>query len=361
MLAAAGLNDDALLRTPFFTPCELALVIPFVSDEVRTLSQQVQRTWDREERFPCATASPGGSSVFGRAFGRPLLVLYYKYASTISQRRLWHSIVTNSTAFSTCFSGPLILDAGLSEESHPYTPGRAGPKMLGFGPNQMFFDLILRKPAALATRKVDYIFWFEIDVVPIRRGWLDALQAEVLGKCGAGEDFWVKGSLHHGALSPSDVRSWSWNQMMFISACAIYRFGSPAFERFLHRMLSHFPMIQAEEARRRGLTLPGRRDFSDLRVADSIYALGASPTDQNGRPVRLGLMQCFDCMIRWFLFYGALQEQHKHLMHKYLYTSVIYWHGFSSTNETLTAFRTNAHSAFLAHKPPGRLDAWLIR
>jgi hypothetical protein len=106
-----------------------------------------------------------------------LTILVHNIQWENQQRKLNDMYTALPTSIRRCFKNFEVLSAALSDETDNHTAG-----------SRAMFESVLSNDINLSPSPL-YIFLMEADAVPIRPGWLIALQ-----RACRGETFWVKGS-----------------------------------------------------------------------------------------------------------------------------------------------------------------------
>jgi len=241
----------------------LAVVRPVVASQAALLAAEIVR-WDEDpDAWPClaenASSRPSGSRFLDllglRLFGlaprdaRPVLVIYANKDLEGVKAGGVGEAVAQSRAVAQCFSATSYASANLDAEQdrYVYAPMQ---RETSAGTCNMFFPLFhppgeqqwqvedLQKvgppghdDVASALRGVDAFFYMEPDVVAVRRGWLDALEAQRVAMAEAGA--WVSGSPAAYPVRSRDVY-WSYEtNKRHLNGNALYRRGDACFLQFL--------------------------------------------------------------------------------------------------------------------------------
>lgn len=105
------------------------------------------------------------------------------------------------------------------------------------GPNYHFLSIFFSDEALVIRNSLDFIFYTELDVSPLKTGWVDRLLAEVLN-----ESFWVKGSgfdwhsLDHVSTIPQE-QSW----LGHLNFNALFNLQDKDFITFLRVVVEYEP------------------------------------------------------------------------------------------------------------------------
>lgn len=117
--------------------------------------------------------------------------------------------------YKTCFSNFSIsfLTVRMNEDTHTH------------GARLQFENILNKNVFISSTLQPQYILLMEVDLYPMREGWLDILQYRTLRS----DPFWVKGSIYLGEkIYPATPR----NVRYHINACAIYNVNDMEFTTF---------------------------------------------------------------------------------------------------------------------------------
>lgn len=196
---------------PEFT---LALVLPFIDDQVRSRLTPVLTRWASPEYAPCAPGSAAQSAV---------ALFYHPLGGSSSEAvimHLWSALPPETKA---CFAGGIRFMYGNIERS----VAMAHPD----GTCAQFYVLFqVLKGVASA------FFLMEPDVTPIRPQWL----AELVRLASPKQlvSFWMRGSVSRCDADYGDLRV---RRDMHINGNALYRVGDLAFEDYLTRVRQFYP------------------------------------------------------------------------------------------------------------------------
>eukprot|EP00871_Galdieria_phlegrea_P005077 jgi/Galph1/5570/GphlegSOOS_G4298.1 len=187
----------------------LAIVIPFVFNQLGLLEFQLQYLW---ENFP-PCLSP--------VVSQPVDLIFHN-ANSIQDGRNSHqldqlnSILTYNYSWLSCFQEILYIESDIPRQLNVHPEGTC----------YMFFQLF-------ATLKERYLYFqiIEPDVSPFRKdvGWIN----QILRISFDANDFWVKGSI---SVCPKGT---AWKDY-HINGNALYKLGDPLFEEYLQKVKQYY-------------------------------------------------------------------------------------------------------------------------
>ena len=181
----------------------LAIVIPFTSWESETLLQNIEY-WNTYS--PCISETPVKID----------LVFYFHKDFTKGSGhlvRMFRERIYKFENVSKCFNAIKFLNAGLLDSQDLYPESAA----------RMFFKLF--KTNWMQNYK--YFFYMEADVLPCKKGWIDALINE--SKIPGG--FWVRGSIIRGS---DDIES---SYLNHINGNSLYSVSNTDFKSFISNII----------------------------------------------------------------------------------------------------------------------------
>jgi hypothetical protein len=189
------------------------VVMPLFDGQIDRVEANLA-SWETQYPPCAATAAAATSRV------RPTLVLYLSTPTTTrDEDAVRRSLLTASStaAVSRCFGGVVIASVS-SDNSH-----KTGARL-------MFEHMINKRVEAL--RDARSVLYMEPDMLPIRAGWLTALEKDAE----KGGEFWVKGSLLMGdynATRPYLKKRKFYKAVLYhINGNALYFLGDGRFAAF---------------------------------------------------------------------------------------------------------------------------------
>lgn len=164
----------------------IAIIVPFTEKDLEKVAAAVRR-WSRFDD-PCSSIPTPATSPLHALFwfNRDLTREPWKSFAQVAETAMAASL----GPIRHCFSSVRFDSARLSDEEDPYP----------FGASNMWYTLYISKTDPL--KAYDYFLWAEHDLMPVRKGWMDALAAEVA----LHKPFFVRGSIYRGSNLDNAVK-----------------------------------------------------------------------------------------------------------------------------------------------------------